>query len=392
MGTHLSWRSRLQARTREPAFLWRMVVAILAAGVLAGAAADLTTDAWIFPENAADSFEEDDDPDDGSGTTSDWQRLESSASEGRWAAVWWGAPRVIVQSWGNWGAATLALLTGLSWFVFAVHASQPTGWKDGRIWGCAVAVALGVLSIWPTIFFMLWQEHAWGLAESEQPVEGLKFFILGVGLREETAKLLCVLPLLPWLVRRRDELAALMVSGCVGIGFAMEENVNYIFGSAGTGTLTRLLMPAPLHMAMTGLIGVAAYRACRWPKDWGPQFVLVFGLVVFAHGLYDALLSVPFTGDALREEQSFAAYLVFLGLVYQFFRELRELRSRPSAIISLPATFLFCVSLVASATFVYLSAAVGFQYAGDMLIGSVVAQSIMVYLFLREMPESMVTV
>jgi hypothetical protein len=110
--------------------------------------------------------------------------------------------------------------------------------------------------------------------------------------------------------------------------------------------------------------------------------------------MYDALFSLPLPmlEDQLQGEQGFASYLIFLALIYQFFRELRALRSRGSSTISLPATFLFCVSLVAAATFVYLCAAIGVRPAGDAMVGSVLAQAIMVYLFLREMPESMVTV
>lgn len=392
MSMHRSWRKWLESRTRDASFLWRMVLAILAAGVVAGLAADWVSDAWLFPDQAADMFGDGEDSPVVPDSTTQWQRLESAAREGRWQDVWWGAPRAMLESWRHGGAATLAALTGLAWFAFAAQAAQPARWQDWRVLACAAGVALGVVSIWPTIFFILWQQYAWGLAPSDQPAAGLRFLILGVGLREETAKLLCLAPLLPWLVRRRDELAALMVAGCVGIGFAMEENVNYILASAGAGTLTRLLMPAPLHMAMTGLIGLAAYRACRWPRQWGPPFVLTFGLVVFSHGLYNALFSIPFFDGQYGQEQSFAAFLVFLALIYQFFRELRELRSGQSAVVSLPAVFLFCVSFVAAATFVYLSAAAGFRVAGDMLQVSILAQSIMVYLFLREMPESMVTV
>jgi hypothetical protein len=41
---------------------------------------------------------------------------------------------------------------------------------------------------------------------------------------------------------------------------------------------------------------------------------------------------------------------------------------------------------------VYLCAAVGWKVAGDTLAAAIAGQSIMVYLFLREMPERMVTV
>jgi hypothetical protein len=50
------------------------------------------------------------------------------------------------------------------------------------------------------------------------------------------------------------------------------------------------------------------------------------------------------------------------------------------------------VATVAAATFVYMAAAVGAKVAGDALVMGLAAQAAMVYLFLREMPETMVSV
>lgn len=384
----MTWRRWLQSRTRNPAFLWRMVIAILLMGVIAGGVADSLATAWITPppdeQTGGEAPEPIPEPESDDPLKPRLEQLEKFAERGEWGAVWRGIPAVMVQTWRHPGAAALAVLTGICWLAFAMQAIQPRSRRDGRLWLPLVAAALGVLSIWPTLFLIYWQEHRWGLAESAQFANSVRFFVLGVGLREELSKFVCFLPLLPWAVWRRDELAALMLAGCVGLGFAMEENIGYIYGSAGTGTLTRLLMPAPLHMSMTGLIGLAAYRACVWPKEWGPLFVATFGVVVLAHGLYDVLIGL---GD-----YSFFGMLIFVALVRQFFKELRPHQARRVEPVSLTANFLFCVSTVAAATFVYLSAAVGLATASDMLVMSIVGQAVMVYLFLREMPETMVSV
>jgi hypothetical protein len=129
------------------------------------------------------------------------------------------------------------------------------------------------------------------------------------------------------------------------------------------------------------------YRAARDAKGWGPQALLTFGLVVVAHGLYDAAIAVPAFGDF-----SLAGSIIFALVVYQFFRELRELRPKSSEAVSLSATFLAGVSMVTAATFVFVSWQLGFQSACDALAGQVLSMSLMAYLFLREMPETMVTV
>ena len=91
-------------------------------------------------------------------------------------------------------------------------------------------------------------------------------------------------------------------------------------------------------------------------------------------------------------DYSLVAMILFVLMMRQFFHELRELRSRRSETISLTATFLFCVSLTAAVTYAYLAAVFNWRFAGDVLVQSIVAEGVMVYLFLREMPESMVRV
>jgi len=177
------------------------------------------------------------------------------------------------------------------------------------------------------------------------------------------------------------------VSGCVGLGFAIEENINYFLGSGGTSTLGRFLTANPMHITLTALAGLALYRALRNPKGWGAHSLGVFGMLIFAHGLYDAFIVVP----ALAEYSIFTTIILAL-VVYQFFHELRELRRPQGDTISLSANFLCGVSVLTAATFVYLSATLGTSFAFDTLVSSVTGLAVMVYLFLREMPETMVSV
>jgi RsiW-degrading membrane proteinase PrsW (M82 family) len=360
-----------------------MVIGILLAGVATGLAVDAFVPAWIDLEELKQNQDVEPQP---TPRSRAFDEIEKQADAGDWLGVWWAIPHHMAMGWEEWGTTGLAALTGLCWLAFVMQAIQIRSRRDYRLWFPLLGVILGVLSIWPTHFLIMWQERQWGLVDVDDVAGGIRFYTLGVGLREELSKLLCFLPLLPWLVYRRDQLAALLVAGSVGLGFAMEENVGYIWSTMGSGTLGRLMMPAPAHMTLTGLVGLAAYRACVWPKECGPQFIAVFGVIVLAHGMYDALLMPVF------EDFSIASLGIFLALIYQFFRELRPLQSLRVDPISLTANFLFCVSIVAAATFIYLCAAIGWQNAGDVLVSGIIAQSVMVYLFLREMPERLVTV
>ncbi len=370
----MTWRHYLKNKTRQPAFLWRMVIWILAAGICTGFVAEKVcrSSTVISDKTRHDS--------------SRWDQIELLAEQGEWWQAWWQIPEVIYFGYEHWGPPVLAAIAGICWLVFLLQCLQLRSWCEGRLWCALLGIALGILSIWPTGFFILWQEIGWGLLDSQELVPGIRYNVLGVGLREEFAKLCCLLPLLPIALCWRSELSALLISSCVGLGFAIEENVGY-FTSDKSATLGRFLTANPLHIALTGLIGLALYRALRNPSGWGTHSLGVFGILVFAHGLYDAFLEVP----ALAEYSLFAT-IIFALVIYQFFHELRELRPSQGDTISLSANFLCGVSLLTAATFVYLSATLGMSAAFDMLASGVTGLAVMVYLFLREMPETMVSV
>ena len=361
-------------RSRDPAFLWRMVIAIIGTGVVCGWIAGHLTGAPLVerPDRAA---------------VHDWKNLDALAMGGHWWQLWWRIPQVMLSDLSSPGMVALALTAGVCWLAFLWHLLRIQGLRDWRLPATLAAVALGVLSIWPTLFLIFWQKHTWGLQESDELVQGMRYFVLGVGLREELAKALCLLPLLILLLPKRDEMVALVVSACVGLGFAIEENINYLTASLGTGTMGRFLTANPYHMALTGLIGLGMYRALRDPANWLPPAIAMFFVLVMAHGLYDTLLAVP-----MLREYSLGAMIVFALVMYQFFHEVRTLRPRGRDPISLTATFLAAVSLLAAVTFVYISAVAGPRAAADTLMADIVGSGLMVYLFLREMPDSMVSV
>jgi RsiW-degrading membrane proteinase PrsW (M82 family) len=361
-----------------------MVAAILAAGLVVGVVADARLRA---DRPQADPEHQEKRSPDEAGPPSAWEAVERAAQREDWPAVWRGVWRSVRERWSYPGPVALALLTGLCWLCFALQAVQPGGLWSPRCLLCGAGFLLGILSVGPTLFAIAWQEQRWGLADRVDLVGGLRDNILGVGLREELCKFACGLPLLPWLVWRRDAVGSLMAFGCVGLGFAASENISYIAMSGGTATVSRLLMPAPAHLALTGLAGLAAYRAGRWPRDWGLLLLAMLGVLVLVHGLYDAFMSI----DVLQE-YSLVSMIVFILLVRQFFHELHEHRDQRRDVISLTANFLFCVSLTTAAVFVYVSAHYGWQAAADQLVTAIVTESVMVYLFLREMPETLVTV
>lgn len=311
---------------------------------------------------------------------------EQAAERGDWLGVLRQLPALMFRSYSP-GPTVLALLTGACWLAFLLHIGR---FHQGRVslWLCLAGVALGVVSVGLTLFFILVQETGWGLEESDALLPGLQYFILGVGLREELAKLLLLLPLVPVLVARRSELQALVVSACVGLGFAIEENISYFSSTAGASSLGRLTTANFLHMSLTGLIGLAVCRACWHPKTLGPEAFAVFGVAVFGHGLYDAFIVLP----ALNEQWGLVTTLIYIGIVYQFFREFRAANHNENYRLSVSFTFTLGVAVVTSATYVYLSSQLGHQAAAKLLSAELLGSAILIYLFLREAPDSLIDV
>jgi len=368
----MSLRSYLRNKTRQPTFLWRLGLGILAVGaVLALAIQGSLEGKLVLVEGDRGPF------------TEVVQQLDQFASQGQWGKLWWGIPK------GMWlgvsvGPAVLAIFTGVCWLAFAVQAGQPGASNGVRPWLCVLAVGLGVLSIWPTLFLVHWQEEGWGLSLANDLIGGLRFFLLGVGLREELAKLLLFLPLVPIVIRRGSEREALIVAACVGLGFATEENVGYFWGAAGN-SVPRLLTANFLHMAWTGLCGLAVCRAIWNPRECAAEAAAIVLVAIILHGLYDALLVLPALAD-----YAIGSMIIYVLLAYQFFHELRQGWAPRGEAVSLAATFIAAVSLVFAVTFVYQASISDFETAIDLVAQPAVASGVMVYLFLKEMPESLV--
>ena len=65
-----------------------------------------------------------------------------------------------------------------------------------------------MISTTPTIFLVILQDDILGFAVGEDTLRSFAYYLAGVGAREELCKLLLFLPLLPFLIKRDDELEA----------------------------------------------------------------------------------------------------------------------------------------------------------------------------------------
>jgi len=156
----------------------------------------------------------------------------------------------------------------------------------------------------------------------------LLFWVLGIGLNEEFAKMLMLLLVL---YPRRDfntPYQGLLGGATVALGFAAVENLFYL-ERYGTATLLfRSALTVPAHACFTAPLGVAMAFSRRAESLVGKYAWLLVGLAfaVVAHGLYDIWLSL----DSVWLNRIAYLHVLLIGL---FVLWLMRLRREP-----LPAT------------------------------------------------------
>jgi polyisoprenoid-binding protein YceI len=121
----------------------------------------------------------------------------------------------------------------------------------------------GVASVWPTLSLVTFQEDHLGLSENAPFPHNLWYFFGGIGLREELCKLLLFVPFLPWLLKIRKPGYALLTGAFVGLGFALEENLNYYDQSGGSVVIGRFITANFMHVALTGIAAHGLYITVR---------------------------------------------------------------------------------------------------------------------------------
>ena len=369
----MSWKPVLRSKTRDPQFLWTIAIVILSLGLLLAFASQWLPATVTNPLIGARADELDELV----------EKIDQLAAAGQWQDVFISIPQLM---WRNMlpGPVAIACVAGFSWLVFLIQAGQPSAADGIRWWLCLPAVALGALSVWPTLMAVFFQEQQWGFTHTTETIAGLRFFILGVALREELCKLLLFLPLVPWIIRGGSQREALLVAGCVGLGFAIEENIGYFAGDPSS-TLSRFLTANFLHISLTGLIGLALCRAIWWPREWLSDSIGTILLAIVLHGVYDALIALP-----ALVEYNIGSSIIHILLAYRFFHELRAWWVPRGETISLSATVVAAVSLITAASYVYFAAATDLRTATDAVIMPAISSGILVYMFLREVPESLI--
>lgn len=244
-------------------------------------------------------------------------------------------------------ALMMTIIAAGLWYVLLVQHAPKMPWR----WSWPVApIVAGIASIWPTVSMIAWQEDTLGINEElvTFPYD-LWHLIIGVGFREEICKLALAALFMPWLLHRRSPSLALMTGAFVGLGFALEENVDY-YQDYGSGVaLTRFLSANFMHVACTGLTTQALYEMLRSRFGHAQHFIITFATVVTAHAVYD------YNAPAITGLSGYLPMLVLAMLAWQFWDVVEDQHPHsrqtiaPAAIFLIGSAMVIAISLILTA-------------------------------------------
>ena len=188
-------------------------------------------------------------------------------------------------------ALAISPAIALVWFIYARNAYRPE--RKSLIaalfvlGGCTAGIAL-MLNHIVEKYTSLWP-GAPGLHER------LMFWIAGIGLNEEFAKMIVLLAVLYPRRDFRHPYQGVLGAATVAMGFAAVENLVYLERYGTATLLLRSFLTIPAHACFTVPMGVLMAYAKRADSTWAKYLLLVAALAVSAllHGLYDVWLAFP---------------------------------------------------------------------------------------------------
>ena len=181
-----------------------------------------------------------------------------------------------------------ALLIVSTWFVYLqqIDVFEPERflWSGGTLVG-GMIFACFALPLYDLFDFAL------GFHFNGTPLNDLIFFILGVGLIEETLKIVPVLLFLRFSGAIDESVDYIIYGSLSALGFAFMENLLPSYEWRVGAISTRAFGAVILHMTLTSLVMYGLfYSRYRVKKNHVPYFVLAFGTAWVLHGVYDFLL------------------------------------------------------------------------------------------------------
>ncbi|MBI4618481.1 MAG: PrsW family intramembrane metalloprotease [Planctomycetes bacterium] len=317
------------------------------------------------------------------GAASDAVLVDVYVARGKYLAM---IPPLVREDLAGMRPLTLvaALVAGAAWFLLALHLGWSWKWPVRARVLAPAALVLGFVSATACLPVVVIQDDLMGdIGPHTSIAFNLLYCLAGIGLREELVKLLFVLPLAPFLVRMKDDLAVLSIASLVGLGFAINENAGYYAASLGDAVFGRFLTASFAHMALTGYAGYWLVRALKKGGAEWAAFGSEAAKMVTLHGVYDFLLIEPRLDDV-----SFLAMAVFIWLSQAYLRLAASRSPRTRRPVPLTRLFVASLAVAAGAGYVLAADVLGMWQGLRAIAYGVVGEAVIAIMFFREFGET----
>jgi protease PrsW len=144
----------------------------------------------------------------------------------------------------------------------------------------------------------------------------------------------------------------------------------------------RFLTANFFHVALTGMNGLALFRACTRGASGLNDFLFIFPVTVLAHGAYDAFFDLP-----QFDEGGYVSMVIFILFTAYYFRRAHELRNDVRMTIGLTGSFVFGMSLLAAAMTIYQMANLGADAGTMLIVTEILGSAILLFMFFRVFNE-----
>ncbi len=138
--------------------------------------------------------------------------------------------------------------------------------------------------------------------------------LLFVGLVEEGSKFLFLRGILFYNKNFNHPFDGIVYSVMVGMGFAVTENIIYVFNGDGGTALIRMFTAVPAHAVFAIIMGFFLGEAKVFKTSQSLYTWMALGFAAFVHGYYDYFLFLPSIQGLWL--QAMAALVIVVGLTH----------------------------------------------------------------------------
>lgn len=222
---------------------------------------------------------------------------------------------IVLNHWTQPVPLAVALIGTTIWGIILFCSGNR---RKRTLWLCAAALLCGIVSAWLVRWSLDTLDYGLDSEEQTTPMHQIFHWVMYVGIPEEAFKLLVLLPFAPLMLGRLTNGGASLLGGFVGLGFALEENLQYFSNHSEAVAIGRLLTANVIHFTLTGLIAWHLHRLLRSRFHLASDFLVAFAVIAIAHGLYDYFIVAD---DGEGSTQLFAFIILALGS-REYFRTL----------------------------------------------------------------------